>query len=103
MPSVVGLQKLNKETVLSALRKAVVVEKKARYADFQGKRSTFSCFMRQTVDRLCKDYPSESAWVTLRGLFREYPNMDVGTRIAIVKRAEDLLYRPVNEVASGIL
>jgi len=85
------LRTLSKETVLSAFRKAILVERRALYADFQGRRSTFSSFMRQTAARLTRAYPSDSTWVTIRGLFREYPNMDVGTRISIVKRAEDLL------------
>jgi ATP-dependent DNA helicase RecG len=33
----------------------------------------------------------DSTWVTLRGLFRQYPNTDVSTRISIVQRAEELL------------
>jgi ATP-dependent DNA helicase RecG len=33
----------------------------------------------------------ETIWTTVRGLFREYPNLDVGTRISIIKRAEELL------------
>jgi len=82
---------LTRETVLSALRKAIAVERRALYADFQGRRTTFSSFMRQTAARLTRTYPSDGVWVTIRGLFREYPNMDVGTRISIVKRAEDLL------------
>jgi ATP-dependent DNA helicase RecG len=68
-----------------------VVERRALYADFQGRRTTFSSFMRETAARLTRTYPSDGVWVTIRGLFREYPNMDVGTRISIVKRAEDLL------------
>jgi ATP-dependent DNA helicase RecG len=33
----------------------------------------------------------ELVWATVRGLFRDYPNLDVGTRISVVKRAEELL------------
>ncbi len=83
---------INKEATVAALRKAILVERKARYADFQGRRSTFSRFMRQTAETLARSYPYEANWFTLRGLFREYPNMDVGTRISIVKRAEELLF-----------
>ena len=66
------------------------MERQAYYADFQGKRSTFSQFMRQTADRLCRQYPTDPVWTTIRGLFRQYPNLDVGTRISIIKRVEEL-------------
>lgn len=33
----------------------------------------------------------DPTWVTLRGLFRQYPNSDVATRMSIIKRAEELL------------
>lgn len=91
MPPLTGGRKATKESELSALRRAITVERRARYADFQGHRSTFSQFMRQTADRLNKRYPLDSVWVTIRALFRQYPNTDVGTRISIVKRAEELL------------
>jgi ATP-dependent DNA helicase RecG len=83
--------KLSREAELSALRRAIAVERRAYYADFQGRHSTFSRFMRQTADRLARRYPFEAIWPTIRGLFREYPNLDVGTRISIIKRAEELL------------
>jgi ATP-dependent DNA helicase RecG len=92
MPTLPGREKLNREAVLAAMRKAIALERRTHYADFQGRRSTFSRFMRQTAERLGKEFPSQHLWVTLRGLFREYPNLDVGTRIAIVKRAEELLF-----------
>lgn len=91
MPPFTGGREATKESELSALRRAISVERRARYADFQGRRSTFSQFMRQTADRLNKRYPLDSVWVTIRALFRQYPNTDVGTRISIVKRAEELL------------
>jgi ATP-dependent DNA helicase RecG len=84
-------RKPSKEAELSALRRAIAVERRAYYADFQGKHSTFSAFMRHTADRLCRRYPMDSVWATIRGLFREYPNLDVGTRISIIKRCEELL------------
>jgi len=76
---------------VSALRRAIQVERRARFTDFQGRRSTFSQFMRQAADRLCKRYPIDSRWATIRGLFRQYPNLDVATRISIVNRAEELI------------
>lgn len=91
MPILPGQQKINREAVLAAMRKAIALERRALYADFQGRRSTFSQFMRQTAERLGREFPQDHFWATLRGLFREYPNIDVGTRIAIVKRAEDLM------------
>ena len=33
----------------------------------------------------------EAVWTTVRALFRDYHNLDVGTRIAIIKRADELL------------
>lgn len=90
-PFLTGQNKVNREAELAALQKAISLERNARYADLQGRRSTFSRFMRETAERLMREYPQDTFWVTLRGLFREYPNIDVGTRIAVVKRAEDLL------------
>ena len=73
------------------MKKAIAVERKAHYADFQGKKSTFSSFMRKTSSDLCRAYPNQSIWITIRSLFRAYPNMDVGSRISIIKRVEELL------------
>jgi ATP-dependent DNA helicase RecG len=81
----------NREAEVSALKRAIEVERRARYADFQGRRCTFSQFMRQTADRLCRRYPVDARWATIRGLFRQYPNLDVATRISIVRRVEELL------------
>ena len=80
-----------RESEVSALKRAIQVERRARFADFQGRRSTFSQFMRQTADRLCRRYPIDSRWATIRGLFRQYANLDVATRISIVRRVEELL------------
>jgi len=76
---------------IKALHKAVDWEIRARYADFQGRHSTFSRFMYLTCDKLVRRQPGESVWVTLRGLYRSYPNNDVATRIAIIKRTKELL------------
>ncbi|HEY9715047.1 MAG TPA: ATP-dependent DNA helicase RecG, partial [Chroococcales cyanobacterium] len=73
------------------MRRAIAVERRAYYSDFQGRRTTFSNFMRTTADKLCKRYPTEHIWTTIRGLFRQYPNQDVATRISIIKRADELL------------
>jgi ATP-dependent DNA helicase RecG len=101
MTQIITSKSVNRQALSSALRKAIAIERRALYADFQGRRTTFSSFMRQTAARLSKLYPYDSAWVTIRGLFREYPNMDVGTRISIVKRAEDLLSPLLNENFEG--
>lgn len=82
---------VSREAEISALRRAINVERKAYYADLQGKRTTFSKFMRQTSEKLARRFPMELVWATVRGLFRDYPNLDVGTRISVVKRAEELL------------
>lgn len=73
------------------MRRAVIVERRARYADFQGKRTTFSTFMRMTAERLTRRFPMETVWVTVRALFRQYPNVDVATRISIIRRTEELI------------
>jgi hypothetical protein len=83
------------------LRLAIAVERKARYADFQGKRSTFSQFMRATADRLVRRFPYDTIWVTVRSLFRQYPNVDVSTRISIVRRAEELI-APYRDNVDGV-
>ena len=90
MANIVGTRP-TKEAELKGLRLAIAVERKARYADFQGKRSTFSQFMRATADRLVRRFPYDTIWVTVRSLFRQYPNVDVSTRISIVRRAEELI------------
>ncbi|MBU6450788.1 MAG: ATP-dependent DNA helicase RecG [Cyanobacteria bacterium REEB67] len=100
MANIVGVPRPSKEAELSALRRAIVVERKARYADFQGKHSTFSAFMRVTSDRLMRRYPLDPVWVTVRSLFRQYPQSDVSTRISILNRAEELL-EPYWLVATG--
>jgi ATP-dependent DNA helicase RecG len=88
---VIGNQKVNKEAEITALHRAMAVERRAYYADFQGRRTTFSRFMRQTADRLCKRYPMEHIWTTIRALFSTYSTADVATRISIVHRCEELL------------
>lgn len=82
---------------MSALGRALAVERRARYIDFRGKRTTFSQFMRQTADRLCKRFPFDSRWSTIRGLYTQYPNLDVASRISIVRRTEELLFVPEKE------
>ncbi|MEZ4488747.1 MAG: ATP-dependent DNA helicase RecG [Cyanobacteriota/Melainabacteria group bacterium] len=86
-----GNSQKTKEDAVKAMVKALDIERRSRYSDFHGKRSTFSQFMRQSSARLCRKYPLESIWMTLRGLFRQYPNTDVATRISIVRRADELL------------
>ncbi len=98
MPTTTNNTKPTREAELTALRRAVVVERRARYADFQGKRSTFSQFMRMTAERLIRRYPMEPVWVTIRALFRSYPNADVATRISIIRRSEELI-GPLLEMA----
>ncbi|MBS1988878.1 MAG: ATP-dependent DNA helicase RecG [Cyanobacteria bacterium SZAS LIN-3] len=98
MPKIVGAPRPTKEAELSALRRAIAVERRARYSDFQGRHSTFSHFMRVTSDRLMRRYPLDAVWVTVRSLFRQYPQSDVATRISIINRAAELL-QPYWEVA----
>lgn len=73
------------------MAKALEIERRSRYSDFHGRTTTFSNFMRQTSARLSRRYPLDNTWVTIRGLFRQYPNMDLDTRISIIKRANELL------------
>jgi ATP-dependent DNA helicase RecG len=83
---------VNREAEVAALGRALAVERRARYIDFRGKRSTFSQFMRHTADRLLKRYPLDDRWSTIKSLFREYANLDVASRISIVRRTEELLF-----------
>ncbi|MBX9669265.1 MAG: ATP-dependent DNA helicase RecG [Candidatus Obscuribacterales bacterium] len=91
MSPIVGQGKPSKDSLVIAMRKALNVERRSRYADFHGRRSTFSQFMRQTSASLSRTYPMDSTWITIRGLFRQYPHTDVATRISIIKRAEELI------------
>jgi len=100
LPTSTSNARPSREAELSALRRAVIVERRARYADFQGKRSTFSKFMRMTADRLTRRFPMEPVWVTVRALFRQYPHVDVATRISIIRRTEELI-GPLLEMAEG--
>jgi len=105
LPKIVGAPRPTKEAELSALRRAIAVERNARYSDFQGRHSTFSHFMRVTSDRLMRRYPLDAVWVTVRGLFRQYPQSDVATRISIINRAEELLepyWDVASETAAGV-
>ncbi len=81
----------DEEKLSSLMRKAILIERKAHYADFQGKHHTFSGFMRKTAAELSKAHPHEPIWVTIRGLFRSYATTDVASRIAILLRVEQLL------------
>lgn len=86
--------KLNESHLASQMKQAIAIERKAQYADLQGRRQTFSGFMRKTATDLSRSYPREAKYITIKGLFRVYPNMDVGSRIAIIKRTEELLFGP---------
>lgn len=82
----------SREAEVAALGRALAVERRARYIDFRGKRTTFSRFMKATADKLCKRFPTDSRWSTIRGLFQMYANLDVAARISIVRRTEELLF-----------
>jgi len=88
---IVGQGRPNKDALVVAMRKALNLERRSRYADFHGRKTTFSQFMRQTSAGLSKRYPLDSTWLTLRGLFRQYAHSDVSTRMSIIKRADELL------------
>jgi ATP-dependent DNA helicase RecG len=88
---------VRESTEVSALGRALAVERRARYIDFRGKRSTFSQFMRHMADKLCKKYPFDNRWSTIRGLYLQYANLDVASRISIVRRTEALLFPPAEE------
>ncbi|HEY9793879.1 MAG TPA: ATP-dependent DNA helicase RecG [Candidatus Obscuribacterales bacterium] len=91
----------NRDAEVAALGRALAVERRARYIDFRGKRSTFSEFVRHTANRMCKRYPLDSCWTTIRGLFTQYPNLDVASRISIVRRTEELLFPPVHSASEA--
>lgn len=101
MVKIVGKERPSKEAEIAALRRAIAVERRARYADFQGRHSTFSYFMRNTADRLVRRFPLDPVWTTIRAFFRQYPNSDVATRISIVSRAEELLAPYFDQLERG--
>lgn len=90
-----------RESEIVALGRALALEKRARYIDVQGKRSTFAKFMRQTAERLCRRYPYDSKWSTIKGLFQQYPNLDLAARISMVRRTEELLFGALNPVLNS--
>ena len=83
---------IDREAEISALGRAIALERRAKYIDFRGKRSTFSEFMRRTSERLVRRFPQDLRWTTIRGLFRQYSNLDLAARIAVVRRTDDLLF-----------
>ncbi len=87
-----GPKPFNREVEVAALARAIVVERRARYVDFRGHRTTFSQFMRQTADKLCKRYPLEPRWATIRGLYVQYANLDLASRMHVLRRTEELLF-----------
>jgi ATP-dependent DNA helicase RecG len=94
-------QSVNREAEVTALGRALAVERRARYIDFRGRRSTFSQFMRQTAAKLGKRYPDDTRWSTIKGLFTQYGNLDVASRISIVRRTEELLFPLTVEAEAG--
>ncbi|MBX9687304.1 MAG: ATP-dependent DNA helicase RecG [Candidatus Obscuribacterales bacterium] len=83
---------IDREAELAAISRAIAIERKARYSDLQGKRSSFSEFMRRSAERLIKRFPMDLRWTTIRGLFRQYPHADHASRIQILRRAEEILF-----------
>jgi ATP-dependent DNA helicase RecG len=79
------------ETQLRALKRALAFERKARCTDFRGQRTTFSKFMEKSADELSRAYPLDARWSTLKGLFRNYSGLDLGTRINVLHRAEEII------------
>ncbi|MBY0358974.1 MAG: ATP-dependent DNA helicase RecG [Candidatus Obscuribacterales bacterium] len=82
---------IDRETEIAALGRAVAVERRARYTNFRGRKSTFAEFMRRMADRLSRRYPADTRWSTIRGLFYQYPNLDLASRISILRRTDELL------------
>lgn len=82
---------MTNDTEIQALGRAIAVERRARFIDFRGKRTTFSRFMHQMSDRLAKRYPADGCWSTMRGLFNQYQNLDLASRIAVLHRAEAMI------------
>ncbi len=85
-------QKLDRESEIAALSKALAIERRAKYSNFRGKRTTFAEFMHRTAERLVKRFPLDLRWTTIRGLYRYYPNLDLAARIATLRRTEELLF-----------
>lgn len=79
------------EPQLRALKRALAFERKARCTDFKGRSTTFSKFMQKSADDLCRNYPFDARWSTLKVLFRQYPMLDLGTRINVLHRAEEII------------
>jgi ATP-dependent DNA helicase RecG len=103
MAKIVGTQKPSAEADMAALVKAIDFEIRAYYSDFQGRHTTFSRFMYTTSDRLLRRLPHSSIWMTVRSLFRTYPNVDVATRISIIRRVQELIAeaRSISQGISG--
>lgn len=93
---------IDREAEIQAMGKALVIEKRARYTDFQGKRSSFSEFMRRSCEKLTKRYPVDLRWTTLRALFKQYPHLDLASRIAVIRRSEEILFAPPETAPSAL-
>ena len=90
-----GAVPIDRDAEIDALKRAIAFERRARYTNFKGKTSTFAEFMRRTAERLIKRFPQDSRWTTLRGFFRQYPNVDLAARLAIIHRTEEMLFGKV--------
>lgn len=92
-----GAIPIDKDAEIASLKKAMEFERRARFTNFKGKSTTFAEFMRRSAERLGKRFPLDPCWSTLRGLFRQYPNLDVGARVSIIRRTEELLFGKVQK------
>lgn len=87
-----GTVPVDRDGEIAALARAIAFERKARYTNFRGKTSTFADFMRKSAERLIKRFPMDNFWTTIRGLYRQYPHVDLSSRISIIHRTEEMLF-----------
>lgn len=77
---------------LDDLRQALVYEKNHRYTDVQGRKKTFSRFVKETLKDVRRWTPQENADLNqLINKFDQYRNMDIGMRMQALEAMERFL------------
>jgi len=69
---------------LKDVRQAIDLEKKHHYTDIQGRKKRFSDFLWETLQELSPFFEGESEVAALLKTVRQYPFLDVGSRIRIL-------------------
>ncbi|MEM0951922.1 MAG: ATP-dependent DNA helicase RecG [Cyanobacteria bacterium P01_H01_bin.74] len=74
---------------LTAMNKALALEKQCRYSNVQGRHKTFAAFMTESLTLLTATFLTDAEQLTLlRRSFENYTYMDVGSRMGAIEQLE---------------